>query len=106
MHKKCEHCPLVNELLIRKFCDRCEAETRDYGEAHRFHSLGIMLYQEQLFAEAADAFRAAQEHAGWFQLESAFDLTLCLMRLARYEEALESIDQVLEQSEHGHADFR
>jgi tetratricopeptide (TPR) repeat protein len=101
MQEPCEHCPLVGSHLFDQFCGKCRQKTDGHGVSHRFHALGIILYQDGFYDEAAAAFRAAIKHANWFMMESGFDLTLCLLRLSRYEEALEAINEVLEHHQQG-----
>jgi tetratricopeptide (TPR) repeat protein len=56
----------------------------------------MMLYREDEFAAAADAFRAANAHADGLMVESTFNLTLSLLRLERFREASEAIDPVVD----------
>lgn len=56
----------------------------------------MILYREEHYAAAADAFRAADKNSDTFLLESVFNLSLSEYRVSRFEEALAAIEQVID----------
>ncbi|MFO7907654.1 MAG: tetratricopeptide repeat protein [Pirellulaceae bacterium] len=98
MQKPCPNCPLRDPELLERFCPRCgESFPWDaLNDPYKFHELGNLLYQSREFSAAADAFRAAQEHSEHFLVASAFNLALSLLRLSRFQDALVTIDEVID----------
>jgi tetratricopeptide (TPR) repeat protein len=98
MNRRCEICPLTQSELIEKYCPRCAQEGSIGDPAHRCHTLGMILYRDEQFALAAEAFRTASQHSESFLLESVFNLALSEFRLGHYHEALSAIDRVVDYS--------
>lgn len=98
MRKACPNCPLRGPKLLERFCSQCgESFPWDaLNDPYKLHELGNVLYHARELSAAADAFRAAREHSEHVPVASVFNLALSLPRLSRFQDALVTIDEVID----------